>query len=179
MVGFGTSKDDEFGVKNAQPGEWYSYGLYDGSYRHGRFAKFDDLVYFNQGIAEVHNETGSEWVLKEGEIAVPPQSLTTFYRSGIDEVKHVLAIRNWYRQYLGEWVAIEHPRMIAVGKATKVFQTAFHLKPYVAAFGERRLVEDGKEKVAFFSNPLNIEILTEVAVKEYLQQKEKATSEEA
>ncbi|MEM4240229.1 MAG: hypothetical protein QXK08_03485, partial [Candidatus Woesearchaeota archaeon] len=55
-------------------------------------------------------------------------------------------LRNWYRQYLGEWVFV-HGGVTAIGKACKVFANAFHMRPYISFLNKPTLITEGKERV--------------------------------
>jgi len=173
MVGFGNAEKESFGVRNAKPGEWYSYGMYSQGHTYGKFAKLDDpFVYFSEGPVDLCDETGSFTAFRKGEIAVPLQSLTTFFPATEEAAKHYLNIRNWYRAYLGELIAITHANMEpAIGKARQVFGGSFHLLPYVSSFnGTKQIVESGKDKVVSFATPGTIEVISQKALDDYLKQ---------
>ncbi len=169
MTGFGKSQKEEFGVRTAKPGLWYNYGTYGGSRFFGRFAKLDDLfIYFNKGPCEHIDETGSQWILTDGEIAVPLQSLTSFFPTSEENTKNYINARNWHRQYLNEWVLIKQQSMDPiVGKAKQVFESSLHLLPYISGY-KRESVEKGLEKIIVFSSPFTIERLTSEDVDNFI-----------
>jgi hypothetical protein len=169
MTGFGKSQKEEFGVRTAKPGSWYNYGIYGGSKSFGRFLKLDDLfAYFNKGLNERIDDTGAQWILTEGEIAVPLQSLTSFFPASEEDAANYIKVRNWHRQYLNEWVLIKlHSMEPIVGRAKQVFEGSIHLLPYISGY-KRERVEEGLEKIVVFSSPFTIERLTEQGVDEFV-----------
>jgi hypothetical protein len=172
MAGFGESeREAQFGARNAKPGEWYTYALLgEPGHCFGRYRNMDEhdsVVYFDRAPVEMYDETGSRWVIKDGEIGLPLHQFKTFFPSTIDQAERAVSLRNWHRQYLGTWVGI-HGAITALGKPCKVFGSTFHLLPYVSFFDKSKIVRDGKEQIVFFTPPSTIEAITEETLQEYL-----------
>ncbi len=180
-MSFGKSlKETNLGPRDGKKGEWYNYTLLeDQQQRFGRYKKIDEhdpIVYFDSAPTETYDETGSRWVIKDGEIGVPLQQINTFFRSTIEEVENYVKICNWYRQYLGKWVCV-HSGITAIGKPCKVFPIVFHLLPYVSFFNKNKIITKGLEQVVRFNPSTTIEEITEKDLYNYIRmQKTKKTS---
>jgi hypothetical protein len=169
MAGFDRKNKEEFGVRNAKSGEWYQYGQYGQADELGRFLRIDEMhAYFDETIADVHRPDGMECIIRKGEIAVNLQSITDFFPSNHEETKLLIAYRNWHRQYLDEFVAIQTPQMEPmVGKVVKAYRSAFHLKPHVSGISTRQLI-DNKEKIIIFNTPVTIETITKEQLDKFI-----------
>ncbi len=169
MVGFDKKEKEEFGVRHAKPGQWYQYGQYGQADDLGRFLRIDEMhAYFDETIAEVHRADGMECITRKGEIAVNLQAITDFFPSNQEEIQLWLGYRNWHRQYLNEFVAINIPQMEpTVGKVVKAYRSAFHLKPFISGISTRELIEN-KEKIVIFNTPASIETITKEQLERFI-----------
>lgn len=99
MAGFGqTCKETQFGARNGKPGEWYTYTLL-GEQEHcfGRYRNMDEhdsVVYFDQAPVETYDDTGSKWIIKDGEIGIPLHMFKTFFHSTLEQAEKAVSLRN-------------------------------------------------------------------------------------